>query len=152
MDSEPETFCHRHILLTVKVLSVIVCLIAFITNIYAIFIQFIDMKTIASQNVEHNNELLLPSITMCSLSGFKEEMDEFKDLELENYLNKTLDLEEILGGYYDFDNTNNSIEDSFVNLTTMKANTALWKFTTTYSQFQGRCHTLSYRKPVRQDA
>ena len=152
MDLEPESICHRHILLTVKVLSVIACLIAFITNSSAIFIQFIDMKTITSQDVEHNNELLLPSITMCSLSGFKEEMDEFKDLELENYLNKTLDLEEILGGYYDFDNTNNSIEDSFVNLTTMKANTALWKFTTTYSQFQGRCHTLSYRKPVRQDA
>ena len=141
---QPEGACHRHALLAIKVLSVIVCLIACVSNSYIIFTQFIGRKTITTQNVEHNDELLLPSITMCSLSGFKEEIDEFKDLELENYLNKTLQLEEILYGYY-----NN--EHLFVNLTTMKANTALWKFTTTYSKFKGRCHTLTYQKSVRQD-
>ena len=138
MDSESEIFRHHHILLAVKVLSVIACLIAFIANSYAIFIQFIDMRTITSQDVEHNNELLLPSITICSLSGFKEEMHEFKDLELENYRKKTLDLDEILSGYFDFNN-----KGLLVNLSTMKANTTLWKFTTTYSQFKGRCHTLT---------
>ena len=74
-------------------------------------------------------------------------MDEFKDIELENYLSKTLHLEEILYGYY-----NNNNEYLFVNMTAMKANTALWKFKSTYSQFRGRCHTLTYQKLVRQDA
>ena len=119
------------------------CLIAFIANSYAIFTQFIGKKTITSQNVENNDGLLLPSITICSLSGFKEQMVDYKDLELSNYLNKTLNLDEILLGYYDNDN---KID---LNLTMMKADRALWKFTTTYSQYKGRCHTLTYQKLVR---
>ena len=88
---------------------------------------------------------------MCSLSGFKEEMDDFKDLELENYLKKTLDLEEILYGY-GYKVSNDDHEYLYANLTMMKASKALWKFTTTYSKFKGRCHTLTYQEPVRQDA
>ena len=145
MYSEQESACHRHTILAIKVLSVIACLIACIWNSYIIFTQFIGNKTITSQNVEHNDGLLLPSFTICNVSGYKEEMDEFKDLELANYLNKTIHLEEILYGNFDI------YEDLFDNLTTMKANTDLWKFTTTYSQFKGRCHTLTYQKKVRQD-
>ena len=143
MYSEQVGGRHRHFLLAIKVLTVFACLIACIANSYVIFTQFIGKKTITSQNVENNDGLLLPSITICSLSGFKEEMIDYKDLELSNYLNKTLNLDEILYGYYDNDN---KID---LNLTIMKADQALWKFTTTYSQFKGRCHTLTYQKLVR---
>ena len=135
---------HRHLLLSIKALTVFACLIACIANSYAIFTQFIGKKTITSQNVENNDGLLLPSITICSLSGFKEEMTEYKDLELDNYLSKTLNLDEILLGYIDDDNE--------YNLTMMKADQDVWKFTTTYSQYKGRCHTLTYQKLVREDA
>ena len=143
MYSEQVSGRHRHFLLAVKALTVFACLIAFIANSYAIFTQFIGKKTITSENVENNDRLLLPSITICSLSGFKEEMDEYDDLVLENYLNKTLNLEELLYGYYNYD------DKDFVYLDTMKADTLSWQFTTTYSQFRGRCHTLNYKKQVR---
>ena len=145
MYSEQVGGRHRHFLFAIKVLTVFACLIACIANSYVIFTQFIGKKTITSQNVENNDGLLLPSITICSLSGFKEEMLDYKDLELNNYLNKTLNLDEILYGYYDNDN---KID---LNLTIMKADQALWKFTTTYSQYKGRCHTLTYQKLVRED-
>lgn len=140
MPPEQERACHHQIILATKVLSVIACLIACIFNSYVIFTQFIGKKTITSENVENNDRLLLPSFTICSLSGYKEEMDEYDDLVLENYLNKTLNLEELLYGYYD--------DEDFVNLDTMKADTLSWQFTTTYSQYKGRCHTLTYKKQV----
>ena len=145
MYSEQVSGRHRHFLLAIKFLTVFACLIAFIANSYAIFTQFIGKKTITSQNAENNDGLLLPSITICSLSGFKEEMLDYKDLELNNYLNKTLNLDEILYGYY---NNDNEID---LNLTMMKADQDFWKFTTTYSQYKGRCHTLTYQKLVRED-
>ena len=141
MPPEQERACHHQIILAIKVLSVIACLIACIFNSYVIFTQFIGKKTITSQDIQNNDRLFLPSITMCGLSGFKEEMDEYDDLMLENYLNKTFDLEEFLYGYYD--------DEDFVYPDTMKADTSSWQFTTTYSQYKGRCHTLTYKKEVR---
>ena len=135
---------HRHFLLAIKAMTVFACLIACIANNYAIFTQFIGKKTVTSQNVENNDGLSLPSITICSLSGFKEAMLEYKDIELDNYLNKTLNLEEVLLGYYEGANE--------YNLTMMKANQDVWQFTTTYSQYKGRCHTLTYKKLVREHA
>ena len=143
MYSGQENGQQRHIISVIKIFTFFICLAGFIANSYIIFTQFIGKKTITSQNVEHNDRLLLPSITICSLSGFKEEMDEYDDLVLENYLNKTLDLEELLYGYYN--------DEGFVYLDTMKADTSSWKLTTTYSHYKGRCHTLTYKKQVRRN-
>ena len=141
MYSDQENNRHRKIISVVKVVTFFICLADFIANSYIIFTQFIGKKTITSQDVQNNDRLFLPSITICGLSGFKEEMDEYDDLMLENYLNKTFDLEEFLYGYYD--------DEDFIYLDTMKADTSSWKFTTTYSQYKGRCHTLTYKKQVR---
>ena len=131
----------RNVWKLVKLATIFLCIGGFIGNSYMIFTQFIGKKTITSQNVENNDGLLLPSITICSLSGFKEEMDEYEDLELENYLNKTLDFAEIFYGYYD-------VEYTYYSLESMKSNSTLMKITTTYSQYKGRCHTLTYNKLV----
>ena len=80
-------------------------------------------------------------MTICSLSGFKEKMDEYDDLELENYFKKTLALEEILVG----------VTDTFGNsalLQELYENPTLWNITTTYSLFKGRCHTIKYNQEV----
>lgn len=141
MYADHENGRRWHIISVLKVVTFFICLGGFIANSYIIFTQFIGKNTITSQNTENNDRLLLPSFTICSLSGFKEEMDNYDDLVLENYLNKTLNLEEILYGYYD--------DEDFVDLDEMKADTSLWKFTITYSQYKGRCHTLTYKKQVR---
>ena len=141
MYADHENGRRWHIISVLKVATLFICLGGFIANSYIIFTQFIGKKTITSQNTENNDRLLLPSFTICSLSGFKEEMDDYDDLVLENYLNKTLYLEEILYGYYD--------DEDFVDLDAMKADTSSWKFTITYSQYKGRCHTLTYKKQVR---
>ena len=146
MSSDAEIGCRRHVLTVIKVATFFLCLAGFIANSYAIFIQFIGKKTISSQNVESNAELLLPSFTICSLSGFKEEIDELEDLELENYLKKTLDLGEIFVGVYEFPiDGRRSIIDSEA----IKVNATTWKLTTTYSKYKGRCHTLTYQKLVK---
>ena len=146
MYSDDETRSNRHLLAVIKVATFILCLAGFIANSYMIFIQFIGKKTITSQNVENYNGLSLPSITMCSLSGFKEEMDEYEDLELDNYLNKTLELGEVFLGHYEYDDDDG--EYYYIDAETMKVNSTLWKLTTTYSQYKGRCHTLTAQKLV----
>ena len=79
-----------------KLITVALCLVAFVANSYIIFQQFLTGKTVTSNDVQKNARLFLPSITLCSLSGFKEEIDELADLELDEYLNKTTRLDEIL--------------------------------------------------------
>ena len=142
MCSDQENGGSRHVWTVIKLATFLLCLAGFIGNSYMIFVQFIVKKTITSQNVEKNDDgLLLPSVTMCSLSGFKEEMDEYEDLELENYLQKTLYFEDIFYGYYDN-------EWTYYDLESMTSNTTQMKITTTYSQYKGRCHTLTYQKLV----
>ena len=141
MCADQENGRRGHVISVLKVFTLFICLGGFIANSFIIFTQFIGKKTITSQNTENNDRLLLPSFTICSLSGFKEEMDDYDDLVLKNYLNKTLNLEEILYGYYD--------DEDLVYLDAMKADTTSWKFTITYSQYKGRCHTLTYKKQVR---
>ena len=143
MHSNQEKSRVRNFFTVIKIVTFFLCMAGFIANSYIIFIQFIGKNTITSQNYEHYDGLLLPSITLCSLSGFKEIIDDYEDLKLESYLNKTLDLEEILYGYYDYESRR------VVDVEEMKSNTTLWEITTIYSKYKGRCHTLSYTNLVR---
>ena len=124
-----------------KCATSILCMIGFVANSFMIFKQFIEHKTVTTQDIQQNMYLFLPSMTICSLSGFKDKMDEYDDLELENYFKKTLALEEILVG----------VTDTFGNTTVLQElyeNPTLWKITTTYSPFKGRCHTIKYNQEV----
>ena len=73
-------------------------------------------------------------------------MDEYEDLELDNYLNKTLELGEIFNGYYYYDDDDDKYH--YIDSETIKVNSTLWKLTTTYSQYKGRCYTLTAQKLV----
>jgi hypothetical protein len=71
-------------------------------------------------------------------------MDEYDDLELENYHQKTLDLKEILISILDpYGYT------TWILLGEPYENDTLWKITTTYSPFKGRCHTINYNLEVK---
>ena len=93
---------------------------------------------------EHSR-LFLPSITMCGLSGFREDVTEYAGLELDSYLNNTINLDELLYSIEDNDGNLLTIEPFFG---TMSDKSGMWKISTTYSAYRGRCYTLEYQKAV----
>ena len=135
---------NEHIMIgnILKCVTAILCMFGFVANSFMIFKQFIDHKTITSQDVQKNAHLFLPSVTVCGLSGFKDKMDQYDDLELDNYLQKTLDLEEILSAVTDPLDHTTFLQELYENAT-------LWKITTTYSPYKGRCHTINYNQEVK---
>ena len=121
----------------VKAVTFVMCLAGFVCNTFMIFRQFIGKQTITSWDVQRNKELLLPSFTICSLTGVKNRITKYQHLELNSYINNTLELDEILV----------SIDDLTIN--ELREDTAAWQFSTIYSQFKGRCHTVRHILKVR---
>ena len=138
---EKETTCIK----SLKVSITILCLIGFCFNSFMIFKQFVGSETVTSQKIQENSELYLPSITLCGPSGFKRAVAKYSDLEHENYLNNTVNLEDML--IHARDIYNNHIEAKFVK-DKVYENSKIWKLTTTYSAYRGRCYTMEYRKKV----
>ena len=79
-----------------KAATGILCMVCFVANSFYIFEQFIGRKTITSQDVKKYKKLALPSVTVCNFSSFKKLMNEPDDIELQNYLNQTMNLEDVL--------------------------------------------------------
>jgi len=124
----------------IKKVTFLICLAGFVANSYMCLKQFIGKETVQSQEIKHNKELALPSITICSLSGYKEKITKHQDLKLNNYLNNTLELDEILLWV-----TN---DDNLWTIEQMIKDKTSWQVTTTYSLYKGRCHTISYLHEV----
>ena len=124
---------------TLKFLTRIICFGGFVGNSFIIFKQFIGGKTVTSYDVQKNTKLYLPSLTICSLSGYKKPMNAFGDLELESHLRETLDLAAVIESAEVIDRTK---------ITEMYKDTKTWELTTTYSQFKGACHTIRYKNKV----
>ena len=142
--NETESTCMR----TLRIMITLLCLIGFCFNSYIIFKQFVGNETVTSHKIEENFDLYLPSITLCGPSGFKTAVEKYSDLELEYYLNNTVDLKDMLINVYDRDN--NYIEAKFFEGKISNINKSkIWKITTTYSAYRGRCYTIEYRKKVK---
>ena len=122
--------------MALKFLTRIICFGGFVVNSFVIFKQFIGGKTLTSYDVQKSTKLYLPSLTICSLSGYKEPMDDYGDIELESFLRQTLDLAEVI----------ESVDQT--KITEMYKDTKKWELTTTYSQFKGACHTIRYKNKV----
>ena len=133
------------LLRSLKMTLMLMCFVGFFFNSFIIFKQFIGNETVTSTKIHENKELYLPSITLCGFSGFKRIVDDYSDLKLENYVNNTIELNEIL--ITAFDNENNSIDPKDV-LEHNVNNTNPWKILTTFSAYRGRCYTIEYRKKV----
>ena len=129
----------------VRIITVLVCLGAFVWNSYLILLQFFNGATITSNDINHcqKYDCLMPSITMCGLQGFKKKMSNFTDLELDNYLNRTVELSEMLSYIYAPDNVNYLQPSTLGNHI---FNESLWELSTTYSEYRGRCYTIDYKK------
>ena len=131
-----EKFKSPNLWIAVKFLTRIICFGGFVGNSFVIFKQFIGGKTLTSYDVQKNTRLYFPSLTICSLSGFKEPMDDYGDIELESFLGQTLDLAEVI----------ESVDQT--KITEMYRDTKTWELTTTYSQFKGACHTIRKKHKV----
>ena len=110
------------------------CLVGFFFNSFIIFKQFIENETVTSSKLQKNSKLFLPSVTICGFNGYKRVAQSYSDFSMENYINNTISLNEILLGKMNHDDTNDTI--------------AKWKVTTTYSAYRGRCYTIEYIKQV----
>ena len=124
----------------IKKATFLICLAGFVANSYMCLKQFIGKETVQSQELKHNKELVLPSLTICSLSGFKEKIIRHQDLKLNNYLNNTLELDEIILWVQTDDNVW-TVEQLIKDKTS-------WRVTTTYSLYKGRCHTIRFLHKV----
>ena len=135
---------------SIKVITVMFCLAGFVANSYIIFQHFVAGKTVTSYDIQKQSKLLLPSITICRISGFKEEIDEFADLELHQYISKTLNLDEVFIKIEDSKHSQVSVEDHIQGTGNKTENKGeeKWKLLTTYSMYKGRCHTIEYREEV----
>lgn len=127
----------RKFWVVIKAATFVFCLAGFFGNTFMIFIQFIGKQTITSQDTQKNEELALPSFTICAMSGFKEKMHKYSDIELEGFHNKTLDFDEYL------------LYVEGMTIEELRENVTDWELTTTYSPYKGRCHTVRYIPKVK---
>ena len=128
-----------------KFVVVILCLVGFVFNSYYIFKQFIGHQTVTSFNIQENLELYLPSITLCGASGYKEQVNQYSDLRIENYVNNTIGITEILVS--NTPNENHAAGELPVQ-DTLFDELGQWRILTTYSAYRGRCYTIEYREKV----
>ena len=128
----------------IKMITFFLCLAGFAWNSSINFKQFIGRQTITSQDLQQNEKLALPSFTLCGLSSFKEKVTNYQDLELNNYLNNTLELDEIFINVDGPVPMTHSIPDNVtsIDLKQLKKMSTSWEVTTTFSQVRGRCHTI----------
>ena len=141
IENDKKTRCWT----SIKIATVILCIFGFVCNSFIIFKQFISKETVTSNDINVYSALYLPSVTMCGLSGFKEEVNDYSDLDLDKYVNNTIHLKEMLLSLSDLDN-NTLIVIPFRG--TIFDKSARWKISTTYSAYRGRCYTIEYQKEV----
>ena len=92
-----------------------------------------------------NSELFLPSFTVCGSSGYKQIIDEYRDLNLVNYLNNTLELKDLQIEVVQYHN--GVFKSETLHDTTLENSTS-WKISTTYGAYRGRCYTIEYMEKV----
>ena len=132
-------------LLFLKGTVLVLCLIGFFFNSYIIFKQFIGKETVTSYKIKETSKLYLPSVTLCGQSGFKRKVDKYSDFELENYINNTVKLSEIVKEVADHSNqTYKIVPDSH----TTFDGSGKWNIVETYSAYRGRCYTMEYQEMV----
>ena len=133
-------------LLILKGTVLVLCLIGFFFNSYIIFKQFIEKETVTSYKIEETSKLHLPSVTFCGNSGFKRIVENYSDFELQNYINNTVKLSEIVKEVTDHNNKTYKIAPD---RSTTFDGSGKWKIIETYSAYRGRCYTIEYKELVK---
>ena len=132
--------------MTIKVITVILCISGFVCNSFIIFKQYIAEETVTSNNIEDNLELQFPSLTLCGCHGFKEENNNLSNFELERYINNTINLDDII--YCVQDQYSVCLKCNCSGKPLLDLESEKWKLSTTYSAYRGRCYTIEYHRKV----
>ena len=140
-----ENTVRRKCWMGIKFATVILCVFGFCCNSFVMFKDFVSNQTVTSNDIKEYSTLVLPSVTMCGLTGFTKELDDYADLEHDKYINHTINLNEILSSVVDSD-SNALIIEPFLGSIFDKS--GMWNITTTYSAYRGRCYTIEYKKEV----
>ena len=117
-----------------KIITLILCIVGFICNSLVIFKQFIGKKTVTSSDILLNTKMLLPSLTMCSRSAFREKVTKYSDLDLQAYRANTITLDELGYGVMDDER---------------KCDPEMFAIKEIYTLHRGRCFTIEYKKEVK---
>lgn len=121
---------------TIKVFLTILFVGCFVFNSFQIFLKFSEGETTTVIDIidVEEGKMFYPVMTFCNKDGYKTEATDISDLE--EYLNKTYDFEEI---FEDF-----GIPSSYMfnEMITFK------EYESTFTPFRGRCYTYRYPEKV----
>ena len=79
-----------------KIAGTMMCYLGCILNSKEILSNFFRQSKVVSINMNTYPSLLLPSVTICNNTAYKESIHSFQDLERDRFLNNTLILSEVL--------------------------------------------------------
>ena len=131
----------------IKAIAASICLVLFFINNYVIFRQFAGRQTVTTTNIKWLEKELLPSISVCSSTAYKN--PNIKSIDMDSYLNNTFKLSEALISI-DLGSEDNELGSSW-------NDKVLWNSTyisndvtldPVYTYYRGTCYKFKYLVPV----
>ena len=131
----------------IKTIAALICLILFSVNNYVLFKQWAERQTVTTTNIKWQEKELLPSITMCSSTSYKN--PNIKSIDIDSYKNNTFKLSESLISI-DLGSEDNELGSSW-------NDEVLWNSTfisndiivePVYTYYRGTCYKFKYLIPV----
>ena len=130
--------------------GIMLCYLGCILNSTKILSNFFRQSKVVSINMNTNPSLLLPSVTICNATAYKESINDFQDLERDRFLNNTFILSDILKSITFEASNREDIDDFEINAFNDSLNMqSSLSITSIYSYFKGRCYTFDIRRKVR---
>ena len=132
-----------------KIAGTILCYLGCILNSTKILSNFFKQSKVVSINMNTYPSLLLPPVTICNATAYKESINNFQDLEQDRFLNNTLILSDILKAIK-FESTNKEDIDDFeiYDFNESSDIQSPLSISSIYSFFKGRCYTFDIKKKV----
>ena len=138
-----------HLVQAFKIVGTVLCYLGCVLNSMKILSNLFKQSKVVSTNIKTYPSLFLPSLTVCNATAFKETIDDFQDLELDNFLDNTLNLDEILEDLSFEASYKEDIDDFEIhNLTDIFNSSSSLSISQIYSFLKGRCYTFDINRKV----
>ena len=123
-----------------KFAAAVICFILFFANSFLIFEEFLSGKTILASNNKPEKSLYFPIIIICNLSAYK--YSEMATLELNDYLNNTFVIEDVLESITLGDARNP------VQIYNKTYRSEILSISSLYTYYRGHCYKFIYNEKV----
>ena len=124
----------------IKFVAAVICFILFFANSFLIFEEFLSGKTILASNNKPEKSLYFPIIIICNLSAYK--YSEMATLELNDYLNNTFVIEDVLESITLGDARNP------VQIYNKTYRSEILSISSLYTYYRGHCYKFIYNAKV----